>query len=116
MTIDDALRNLPKSNLKPEDIAKYQAENTALLIDKQKEIEDRRAEIERKFEARRNYIFRRTMFGLVAGAFLAISSGLRLLFGKFLSASSIVILLRSYCCVNSSSFRNFLFLFMLLAV
>ena len=73
-TIDDELAKLPDSNLKPEDIAKYQAENTALLIDKQKEIEDRRAEIERKFEARRNYIFRRTMFGLVAGAFLAIGS------------------------------------------
>ena len=57
-TIDDELAKLPDSNLKPEDIARYNAENTAPPADNTAEIDNKRNEIIGKYRNRDKWIGR----------------------------------------------------------
>ncbi len=57
-TIDDELAKLPDSNLKPEDIAKYNAKNTAPPADNTAEIDNKRNEIIGKYRNRNKWLGR----------------------------------------------------------
>src|SRR3989344_3742889 len=73
-TIDDELAKLPDSNLTPEDIAKYQAENTAPPVDNTVEIDNKRNEIIGKYRNRDKRISRYFNYYMVLGTAFIIGS------------------------------------------